>query len=71
MLPQPLIEEYWDRVRRILQNDYQLDSSQSQETVDRYRKEVEPRAGEMVYHQDAKEVAEALSHFVKQCGTKG
>lgn len=65
MLPQPLIEEYWDRVRRILQEDHHLERSQSEQAVSRYRAIVEPKAGEMTYHQDAKEVAEAISHAVK------
>ena len=66
MLPQPLIEEYWDRVRRILQNEYHLNRTQSEQAVSRYRVLVEPKAGEMTYHQDAKEVAETISHAVKQ-----
>ena len=64
MLPQPLIEEYWDRVCRILQEDYHLNRDQSQQAVSRYRALVEPKAGEMTYHQDAREVAETLSRAV-------
>lgn len=66
MLPQPLIEEYWDRLRRILQDDYHLSRIQSEQAVSVYRAQVEPLAGEMTYHQNIKEVAEAISHSVKR-----
>ena len=65
VLPQPLIEEYWDRVCKILQDEYHLHRSQSEQVVFRYRTMVEPNAGEMTYHQDAREVAETISHTVK------
>ncbi len=66
MLPQPLIEEYWERVCRILQEDYHLKRTPSEQAVSRYRAMVEPKAGEMTYHQDVKEVAEVISQTVKQ-----
>lgn len=66
MLPQPLIEEYWNHVCRILQDVYRLDRSKSEQAVSRYRAIVEPKAGEMTYHQDVKEVAEIVSQAIKQ-----
>jgi hypothetical protein len=65
MLPQPLIEQYWDRVRGILQKDYHLKRNQSDQAVSRYRGMVEPKAGQMIYHQDAKEVAGTIAQAVK------
>jgi len=70
MLPQPLIEEYWNRVCRILQDDYHLNRSQSEQATSCYRELVEPQAGEMTYHQNVKEVAEVISHSVKQRGMR-
>ncbi len=66
MLPQPFIEEYWDRVSRILQEDYHLNQEQSQKAVSQYHALVEPKAGEMTYHQNAKEVAATISLAEKQ-----
>ena len=66
MLPQPLIEEYWNRVCKILHEEYHLHRSQSEQAVCRYRTMVEPNVGEMTYHQDAREVAETISHTVKR-----
>jgi hypothetical protein len=60
MLPQPLIEAYWDRVCRVLQEDYHLERSQSENVVSQYRAEVEPRMAEMTYHQDVEEVAQTI-----------
>ena len=68
MLPQPLIEEYWDRVRGILEVDYQLSRLHASQAVSRYRGMVEPKAGEMTYHQNVAEVAATIAQSVKQGG---
>jgi hypothetical protein len=68
MLPQPLVEEYWDRVRRMLEADYHLKPPQASQAVSQYRGMVEPRAGEMTYHQDAAEVAGIIAHAAKRGG---
>jgi hypothetical protein len=60
MLPQPLIEEYWEKVRELLRKDYCLDEQQSNEAVSVYRQVVEPKVGPMLYHEDATRIASTV-----------
>ncbi len=66
MLPQPLIEQFWQQVDRILEAEYCLTGEQSKLAVSKYRQEIEPKAGQMVYHQDATEVALSIANAVKK-----
>jgi hypothetical protein len=62
MLPRVLIEQYWDRVRELVEADAHLSRTQAQEAVTRYRRLVEPKVGEMTYHRDAEDVAMTIAY---------
>lgn len=65
MLPPPLVEQYWNEVREFLHEQHQLSREQSQQAATDYRHEVEPKAGDMLYHRDAKDVANTIAIGVR------
>ena len=65
MLPPALVEQYWDEIREFLQEEHGLSREQSQQAATVYRHEVEPKAGDMLYHRDAKDVANTIAIGVK------
>ena len=68
MLPQALIEEYWDRVRGILEVDHHLHRARAEQAISWYRGHVVPKAGDMTYHQDARDLAASLACAAKHGG---
>lgn len=66
MLPQPLIEEFWDRVGAILEEDCRLSKEQRHEAVSKYRRWVEPKVGEVIYNRNAEDVATTICKAVKE-----
>lgn len=61
MLPQPLVEQFWQEVQQLLVKEHSLTRERARQAAAAYRHEVEPKAGEMLYHQDATEVATTIA----------
>lgn len=60
MLPQSLIEEFWQKVNMKLVKDHGKKPSESESAVKAYRQLMENKAGDMVYHQNIGEVVETI-----------
>ena len=65
MLPPPLIEQYWQSVRSLLEKDHSLKGERSREALSRYRRLIEPKVGDMIYHEDVGKVASTIAAAVK------
>ncbi|HYV34240.1 MAG TPA: hypothetical protein VE988_00965 [Gemmataceae bacterium] len=65
MLPRPMIEDFWDRVSNIANKSCRLSDQKMRSAVERFRAEIEPNVGEMIYHENADKVAETLVNAVK------
>jgi hypothetical protein len=64
MLPQALIEEYWERVFSIVKKKCRLDDRSARMAVAGFRTEIEPKVGEMIYHDNVENVAETVANAV-------
>src|SRR5436190_4923443 len=65
MLPPYLIEQFWQKVQVLLESDHCLKRDRSREALSRYRKLVEAKVGDMIYHQEARDVAATIAAAVK------
>lgn len=65
MLPRALIEQYWDRVSSIVKKKCALNEQSAKLAVSRFRTEVEPKVGEMIYHDNVENVAQTVVNAVK------
>jgi len=65
MLPRALIEEFWNRVSSIVQKRCHLTDERTQIAVMRFRNEIEPKVGDMIYHDKEDNVANTIIAAVK------
>lgn len=60
MLPRAMIEDFWNRVSQIVKKRCHLHEELAYSAVMRFRNEVEPKTGEMIYHENVEAVAETV-----------
>ena len=65
MLPRPLVEEYWDRVVSVIGKQCHLSDESARLAVSRFRAEIEPKVGDMIYHEKAETVANTVVNAIK------
>jgi hypothetical protein len=65
MLPQPLIEQFWEQVSVVVGKRCRLSERAARGAVARFRAEVEPNVGEMIYHDGVDNVARTVVNAVK------
>jgi ribosomal protein L25 (general stress protein Ctc) len=63
-LPKNLIEKFWSRVRRLVKDQCGLTSTAARAETDGYRRSVESKVGDMIYHENAEDVALTIAHGV-------
>ena len=68
MLPRPLVEEYWDQVADVVRKKCRLDDGEARSAVTHFRAEIEPKVGDMIYHENADKVAETVINAIKSGG---
>lgn len=71
MLPIELTVGFWEEVMQILMQEYHLPSDRAQEGIVDYRVRLELHGvGEMVYHRNARDVAQTIARAIQQGGFK-
>lgn len=65
MLPGYLIEQFWDDVSVIVRKKCRLNEQCARTAVKRFRAEIEPNVGEMIYHDNVDNVARTVVNAVK------
>lgn len=65
MLPRPLIEEFWNQVASIVKRKCHLSEDRAFAATSRFRNDIEPKTGEMIYHDNVENVAETIANAVR------
>jgi hypothetical protein len=65
MLPPSLVEQFWEQVSVIVRKKCRLSEHSAHDAVARFRIEIEPKVGEMIYHDGADNVAKTVISAVK------
>jgi hypothetical protein len=62
MLPKDLIDEFWDIVKRELQERHELSESNANTAISLYQSALDRhQVGDMVYHRNAESVADTIA----------
>jgi hypothetical protein len=69
--PEHLVVGYWDKVCRLLTEQHGLTEEQARQEILDYRQEMESLGvGDILYHEDATNVAETLAGTFRQGGVR-
>jgi hypothetical protein len=64
MLPGHLVDDYWKEVEKKLIKTAGVSIEKVKASVESFRADIEPKAGDMIYHQDAVETAAAVVNMM-------
>ncbi|MBI3823713.1 MAG: hypothetical protein HY289_13675 [Planctomycetes bacterium] len=63
-LPKELIEEFWSYVERLVWKTGRATADEAREETDAYRRLTERKVGDMIYHENAEDVARTIAHGI-------
>jgi hypothetical protein len=68
MLPRHLVVEFWLAVEQHLVKEHRLRKQDAQSGIAEYRRRTDLRVGEMVYHNNAEDVASTIAGILRRDG---